>query len=173
MRKLFFFCLVIFCSSCTLKEQDKTSAQLYFDLDSYFKAESQRLSKANLQIHKTVMVNGQSEEKNIKINNWEKEFESFIAADINKASWRGSFKVQKDNLTTIYLTQNEKIPVKKVEITYLKDKIYGIKIFITTTNRLYTSKDSLVYYPDSLYQIKKLQDIKLMDPKTYQVTGRF
>lgn len=119
------------------------------------------------------MVNGQSEEKNIKINNWEKEFESFIAADINKASWRGSFKVQKDNLTTIYLTQNEKIPVKKVEITYLKDKIYGIKIFITTTNRLYTSKDSLVYYPDSLYQIKKLQDIKLMDPKTYQVTGRF
>ena len=173
MRKLFFFCLVIFYSSCTLKEQDKTSAQLYFDLDSYFKTEAQRLSKANPQIDKTVMVNGQLEEKNVKINNWEKEFESFIAADINKASWRGSFKVQKDNLTTIYLTQNEKIPVKIVEITYLKDKIYGIKIFITTTNRLYTSKDSLVYYPDSLYQIKKLQDIKLMDPKTYQVTGKF
>lgn len=173
MRKLFFFCLVVFYSSCTLKEQDKTSAPHYFDLDSYFKAEAQRLSKANLQIDKTVMVNGQSEEKNVKINNWEKEFESFISADINKASWGGSFKIQKDSATTVYLTQNEKIPVKKVEITYHKDKIYGIKIFITTTNRLYTSKDSLVYYPDSLYQIKKLQDIKLMGPKTYQVTGRF
>lgn len=173
MRKLFFFCLVVFCNSCTLKEQDKTSAQPYFDLDSYFKAEAQRLSKSNLQIDKTVMVNGESEEKNIKINNWEKEFESFIAADINKASWKGSFKIRKDSATTTYLTENEKIPVKKVEITYRKDKIYGIKIFITTTNRLYTSKDSLTYYPDSLYQLKKLQQIKLMGPKTYQVTGRF
>ncbi len=58
MRKLFFFCLVVFYSSCTLKEQDKTNAQPYFDLDSYFKAEAQRLSKANLQINKTVKVNG-------------------------------------------------------------------------------------------------------------------
>lgn len=173
MRKLFFFYLVVFYSSCTLKEQDKTNAQPYFDLDSYFKAEAQRLSKANLQINKTVKVNGQSEAKNIKITNWEKEFESFIAANINKASWKGSFKVQKDSSTTIYITQNEKIPVKKVEIVYRKNKIFGIKIFISNTNRLYTSKDSLTYYPDSLYQIKKLQQIKLMDSKTYQITGKF
>lgn len=173
MRKLFFFCLVVFYSSCTVKEQDETNAQPYFDLDSYFKAEAQRLSKANLQINKTVKVNGQSEAKNIKITNWEKEFESFISANINKASWKGSFKAQKDSNKTTYVTQNEKIPVKKVEIVYRKNKIYGIKIFISNTNRLYTSKDSLTYYPDSLYQIKKLQQIKLMDSKTYQITGKF
>lgn len=173
MKKLFFFCLVVFYSSCTLKEQDKTNTPSYFDLDSYFKSEAKRLSEANFQIEKTVIVNGESEEKNIIINNWEKEFDSFIAADINKVSWKGSFKVKKDSITTIYVTQNEKIPVKKVEIVYRKEKIYGIKIFITNTNRLYTSKDSLTYYPDSLYRIKKLQQIKLMGPKTYQITGRF
>lgn len=173
MKKIIICCLVVFYSSCTLKEQEKTTAKSYFGLDSYFKSEASRLTKANLQIDKTVMVNGESEEKNVKINNWEKELESFISSDINKASWKGSFEIQKDNSKITYLTDNKKIPVKKVEITYRKDKIYGIKIFITNTNKLYTSKDSLIYYPDSLYQIKKVQQIKLMDQKMYQVTGRF
>ena len=173
MKKIFFYCLVIIYSSCTIKEQDKSMAKSYFDLDSYFKSEANRLTKANLPINKTVSVNGEDEEKEIRINNWENEFDSFISANINKAAWRGSYKVIKHNSAEIYLTGNEKIPVKKVEITYRKDKIYSIKIYITNNNRLYTSKDSLSYYPDSLYQIKKVQQIKLMDQKTYQVTGRF
>ncbi len=173
MRKIIFYCLILFCSSCTLKEQEKAAGKTYFDLESYFKSEANRLSKANLQIDKTVLVNGESEEKNVKINNWEKELESFTSSDINKTSWRGAFKIKKDFSTETYVSDNEKINVKKVEITYRKNIIYGIKIFITTTNRLYTSKDSLIYYPDSLYQIKKVQQIKLMDKKMYDITGRF
>ena len=119
------------------------------------------------------IVNGEREDMKVKINNWEKEFETFISSDINKSSWRGSFKVKKDYSTEIYVTDNEKIPIKKVEIFYRNDKISGIKIIINTSNRLYISKDTLSYYPDSLYQIKKVQKIKLMDQKTYQIIGKF
>lgn len=63
MKKLIFACCVIFCSACTLKEQDKTQAKTYFDLETYFKQEATRLTKSNQPIYKTVLVNGKAEEK--------------------------------------------------------------------------------------------------------------
>ncbi|MFA6276342.1 MAG: hypothetical protein WC622_06310 [Pedobacter sp.] len=173
MKKLIFAYCVLFCSACTLKEQDKISAKTYFDMESYFKQEATRLTKANQAIDKTVFVNGKAEEKKLLIKNWEKEFRSFIDADINKASWRGSFKLTKTDSITTYTSNSEKIPVKKLEITYKGNKLMAIKVFVTNTNDLYTSQDSLSYYPDSLYQIKKTQHIKLMDEKKYQITGKF
>lgn len=173
MKKILICCLVIFCSSCTLKEQENLNDQLYFDVDNYFKLEAKRLTKANPQVDKTVNVNGDTEHKKLRVNNWEKEFESFISADINKASWRGAFKVKKEQNLETYLATSDKIPVKKLEITYRNDKIYGIKILIANTNHLYSSKDSLSYYPDSLYAIKKVQQIKLMEQKSYSITGKF
>lgn len=173
MKKLFFACFVLFCSACTLKEQDKIATKSYFDLESYFKQEATRLTKANQLIDKTVLVNGKAEEKNLLIKDWEKEFSSFIDADINKASWRGSFKLAKTDSLTTYTSNSDKIPVKKLEITYKDNKVMAIKVFVTNTNNLYTSQDSLSYYPDSLYQIKKTQHIKLMDEKKYQITGKF
>jgi hypothetical protein len=173
MKKLIFACGVLFCSACTLKEQDKIAVKTYFDMESYFKQEAARLTKANQAIDKTVLVNGKTEEKKLLIKNWEKEFSSFIDADINKASWRGSFKLTKTDSLTTYTSNSEKIPVKKLEITYKDNKVMAIKVFVTNTNDLYTSQDSLSYYPDSLYQIKKTQHIKLMDEKKYQITGKF
>lgn len=173
MRKIVICFLVIFGSSCTLKEQDKPTVPSYFDLDNYFKAEAKRLTKANTPIEKSVGVNGQVEQQKIQITNWEKEFDSFISADINKASWKGSFKVQKNPSLTIYATESDKIPVKELRIAYRNNQIYSIKIFISNSNNLYTSKDSLSYYPDSLYQINKTQHIKLMEEKKYNITGRF
>ena len=172
MRKLFCFFLIL-ASSCTLKEQKMDGTGVYFDLTAYFKKEAARLSQSNLSIDKTVTVNGSQEEKKIKIDDWEKEFQSFISADINKASWRGSFKLEQDSISETYFTENEKIPVKKVEIAYRGDQIFSIKIFIINTNYLYVSNDSLSYYPDSLYQIKKTQKIKLLNEKKYSINGAF
>lgn len=149
------------------------SKKLYIDLESYFKTEADRLSKINSIIDKTVIVNGQKEEKKVKILNWKKEFEPFISADINKSSWRGEFIIKKDHLKETYNTNNEKIPIKKIQITYKNDLIYSIMISINISNSLYYSKDSLIYYPDSIYEIKKVQKIKLMEQKVYQVLGRF
>ncbi|RZL50307.1 MAG: hypothetical protein EOP00_05015 [Pedobacter sp.] len=143
------------------------------DLESYFKAEANRLAKANLTIDKTVTINDQTEEKKVKIANWEQEFSSFIDADINKASWRGAFKLTKNGNVETYISDSKRIPVKKVIVNYQNELIKSVKVFIVNTNDLYVSKDSLTYYPDSLYEIKKTQQIKLMDGKQYHVTGKF
>ncbi|KQB99090.1 hypothetical protein [Pedobacter sp. Hv1] len=173
MKKLILYSFVVFCSACTFKEQDNLSTKTYVDLAGYFKKEALRLKQNKLPIDKMVMVNGKMEEKKVTIANWEKEFDSFISADINKASWRGAFKITKNDNVAIYTSNSDKIPVKKVEVTYQNEKITTIKIFVTNTNDLYTSKDTLSYYPDSLYEIKKIQSIKLMSEKKYQITGKF
>lgn len=173
MRKLFFCFFVVIWSSCTLKEQEKVNAKTYFDLQGYFKGEASRLAKNNPTINKTVIVNGKSETHQASIPNWEQEFDLFTQADINKASWRGSFATTATENLKTYSSQSEKIPIKKLEVSYKDNKVSGVRIFVTNTNDLYTSTDSLSYYPDSLYEIKKVQRIKLMKEKKYQIIGKF
>lgn len=165
--------LIIFTSSCSNYDDNAREHPLYFDIGSYFKEEAIRLTKANKTIYKTVIVNGKAEQKKLTVTNWQQEFSSFIDADINKASWRGSFNYKKLGQIETYTSDYKKIPVKKLTVTLEGKKVKSIKIFILNTNDLYTSKDSLIYFPDSLYFIQKIQKIKLMDGKQYQVIGKF
>lgn len=173
MRKFIVFGFIIFCFSCNVKDEKTIESKLYFDIEGYFNKEATRLNKKHVAVEKMVSVNGKSEEKKVKIHNWKKEFNSFISADINKASWRGSFKSQEHQDLRIYTSNNEKIPVKKLEIAFKRDQVLSIKIFLETKNSLYVSRDSLTYIPDSIYIIKKTQNIKLMDPKNYRIVGKF
>lgn len=173
MKKQLSFCVILLCLACNVKEEKKIEDKLYFDLNGYFNKEATRLTKTNPTVFKTVVVNGKIEEKNLKLHNWKQEFSSFIDADINKASWRGSFTVNKTDSSATFTSQNKKIPINKVEIRFLNKDVASVKIFINNKNYLYNSNDSLTYYPDSLYEIKKTQNIKLMDAKNYQVTGKF
>ena len=171
--RILLFCLVIaFFTSCNINEQEKVKIKTYFDLETYFKKEAKHLAEKKGPIDKTVIINGKAEQKIISINNWEKELGSFIDADINKASWRGSFQFLTIGDAKIYTSQSEKIPVKKVEVREKDGKVISIKIFVHNINDLYISQDSLSYFPDSLYRIKKSQKIKLMEEKRYEILGR-
>lgn len=146
---------------------------MYFDIKGYFEKEADRLLKLNLSISKTVSVNQEDEQKKVRIKDYKKELSAFISSDINKASWRGAFVELKNSNLTSYRTDNAKIPVKKIEITYDESSISSIRIIAETTNILYASRDTLIYYPDSLYQIKKTQKIKWLKEKSYKVIGQF
>lgn len=172
MRVFLYCCIVVFCASCNLKGEEKAKVKTYFDIETYFKAEAKRMAIKNGPIHKTVVINGKAEQKVISIKNWEKEFGAFIDADINKASWRGSFQVSGKADTKIYTSQSEKIPVKKLEVIEKKGKVISVQIFIHNINDLYISQDSLSYFPDSLYRIKKSQKIKIMGQKSYEIIGK-
>ena len=165
--------LILILSACTANEQNKTQTGGYFDLKGYFEKEAIRLNTLSLQIDKSVEVNGNGEQKRVKIKDFKNELGTFITSDINKSSWRGSFSVKKETNTESYTTVNAKIPVKKVEIHYLNQKIKWIQIIAITDNILYHSSDTLTYYPDSLYEIKKTQKIKLLKEKKYVISGRF
>jgi len=173
MRK-YALLLVGFLMSCGTPEQEQRSAELeYFDLKGYFSKEAASLSRSAALVSKTVIVNDSAEQKQVKITNWEKELSAFVDADINKVAWKGAFKTISNDAGLQYTSTNDKVPVKRLQIIKNNEAITGIVIVLENSNYLYRSTDTLSYYPDSLYQIKKSQQIKLMSPKRYQITGRF
>ncbi len=90
-----------------------------------------------------------------------------------RTSWKGLFNLSKKEGQEIYNSANEKVPVKEIKIDKEGQNIKAIMIVVKNSNSLYTSEDSLFYYPDSIYCIKKTQKIKLLDEKKYEIKGLF
>lgn len=171
------FFILLLCSGCQRTPEQMQKNELnYFDLKGYFEKESIRLSNAAPIITKTVRVNDSSETKTTRIADWDKELEIFKDADINKNAWKGLFKITNLNSDQQYTTDNEKIPVKEVTVFYKNaqlNDIKGLRIIVKNTNLLYHSSDTLIYYPDSIYQVKKTQNILFLSNKRYQISGKF
>jgi len=165
--------IVLLLFSCTQSQQNQVQKDSYFKVKEYFEKEVNRLNKRKPRVDKTVSINGVKEQRQLQIADFKNELNIFISSDINKASWNGAFQIKKAQDVTIYTTADEKIPVKRLEISYQHNKVKSISILLLTTNILYHSSDTLTYFPDSLYEIKKTQKIKLLNEKKYAVIGRF
>lgn len=173
MRK-YAFLMAVFLFSCGNPEQPKQeTAGTYFDLKGYFNKEAQALNRRGPMVKKSVVVNDKAEEKQLKVTDWQKELSIFIDADINKPAWKGEFKVSNNTNGSTYRSNNDQVPVKQVDIIRQGETVKWITILIHNSNYLYSSTDTLSYYPDSLYQIRKSQQIKLLSPKRYRITGTF
>ncbi|SHG21545.1 hypothetical protein [Pedobacter caeni] len=166
--------LLLLCYGCgdsTVASQK--NAHTYFDLKGFFEKERARLSQSNPLILKTVMVNDSSESKQLRIADWKKELSAFSDADMNRAAWKGLFQIRKTTSGVAYTTDSKKVPVKEVLVMERNGKLYGLQILIRNSTTLYTSSDTLSYYPDSLYEVKKSQNIRLLSEKNYRITGKF
>lgn len=160
--------------SCNQGKDSKIdSGNAYFDLQGYFEKEIARLQRLNPTVSKTVSVNGINESNNVKVADWKKELAIFANADINKASWQGSFTNKKVGSADVYSSDSKKIPVKRVYVAKRGSEIQKIEIIIANKNILFQSNDTLSYYPDSLYLIKKQQKIRLLNEKKYTISGKF
>ncbi|MEH3114736.1 hypothetical protein [Pedobacter terrae] len=172
IKKLFIPVFALALSSCNQRKEAQANTHLaYFDIKGYFEKEISRLQRLNPIVNKTVKVNGDVESKDSKIADWTKELAIFVNADINKTSWKGSFNKQVKNGVDIYTSDHKKIPIKKVSIMWRGQNAGKIEIIVDNKNILYQSQDTLTYYPDSLYSIKKHQKIKLLKDKRYSVVG--
>jgi hypothetical protein len=171
MRWLSCVFLGIILHSCSQPSQNKMQVKTYFDLKSYFEKEANQLNRVNLAIDKYVSINGNISQKSVRIEDFHKELNSFIDADINKAAWKNEFKVTRKGDIITYLTSNQKIPVKKLEIQYQDKRVSSIYIVMKVDNMLYHSTDTLTYKPNQYYEIKKLQKIKLLEEKRYTIKG--
>jgi 2-hydroxy-3-keto-5-methylthiopentenyl-1-phosphate phosphatase len=170
IKKLFIPVFAIALFSCNQRKEAEANTDLvYFDIKGYFEKEISRLQKLNPVVNKTVSVNGAVESKSSKIADWSKELTIFVNADINKTSWKGSFKTVKQNETEVYTSDSKKIPIKKISVTQHGQQVDKIEIIIDNKNILYQSQDTLTYCPDSLYSIKKQQKIRLLKDKKYSV----
>ena len=170
---LLFLIILLFggCTSETPKKQ--TSALQYFDLKGYMDGETKRLKQLAPSIHKSVFVDDKEESRTLKEIDWEKELSAFSDADINKTAWKDLFIISKTDDAEIYTSDNGKVPVKSLEVVYRAGKVFKIQVLNKNSNMLYNSNDTLSYFPDSLYEIKKTQHIKLLQGKNYRIIGRF
>ena len=172
MKKYYAIILIALtaCNNPKPAKSDATSS--IFDLPAYFAAEVKNLEAKKPLVQKSVWINKKAESKTVRISNWKKELSIFTDADINKKAWAGEFQKSVTDTSEQYITANEKIPVKQVTIYKRGSVVTGINIFIRNGNYLYTSTDTLSYYPNKLYQIKKMQQIRFMNSKSYRILGK-
>jgi len=172
-RSILFYLLALLFFSCNQeKESEANKDFLYFDIKGYFDKEAQRLHRDNPTVLKSVGVNKNFERKTLKIGDWETELSIFSNADINKTAWKGSFKITTVQNVLLYTASEQKIPVKTVLVKKENNKVKEIKIIIHNKNILYYSSDTLIYIPDSLYQVNKQQKIRFFKNKSYQISGK-
>lgn len=171
-RKILLPGILLVFLGCNPAGKSQKNPLTYFDLKGYFEKEALRLSAINPLLTKTVSVNNMEETKKIRITDWAKELSAFSDADINRSAWKGLFNKKNTGQQETYMSDNKKVPVKEVMISKRNGQVYGIRIVISYSNVLYSSADTLSYFPDSLYQVKKKQQIRLLAEKNYTITGR-
>lgn len=161
-------------SSC-IKNKDKltTNEEYFFNLKNYFEREAQRLTKKQTIVLKEVRRNSSFEIKEVKIQDWEKEFGLFIESDINKLSWKDSYQEIAHQDTLIFKSKDPKLRTQEITIIKENERIKEIFIKNIVKNYLYKSNEELVYYPDSLYQINKQQDVLVIGSNDYHISGYF
>lgn len=142
----------------------------YFSLENYFSAEIERLSALNNPVRKTVVINGESESQTLHIPNWNHELDLFLEADINKAAWRDSYAIDSTENALVYEALEPDLKTRKIKIKKgPKGEVTQIEIENEVSNWIYRSKEWLNYVPDSVYEIRKQQDIRIVGTNEYHV----
>lgn len=162
---------IVSLSSCVKNKTELANEEYFFSLRNYFEKEAQRLTDEQPTILKEVKRNSSTEEKELKIKDWKKEFGLFIESDINKISWKDSFQETIHQDTLIYRSKDPKLRTQEIVIIKENKQIKEITIKNVVKNYLYNSVENLIYYPDSLYQINKRQDVVVIGTNEYQISG--
>lgn len=169
-------CGVILCISglaaCQPDVHKQSAGKKYFDLKGFIGIEAAKLNKAHTTVNKTVDHNNSAgtQTKTIKIN-WEKELGLFTASDINKPAWQDSYRIEQKGDSVIYTALQPELATRRLVIWKDNGKVEKIAIDNATHNLLYHTTEKLLYYPDSLYLINKIQKVKLMGENRYLIKG--
>lgn len=160
-------------SACKPDVKETGASLKYFDLDGYFKNEAARLTKADLLVNKSVMHNGATETKKLHIDNWNTELSLFKASDINRPAWKHSYSVVADSDLVIYKALEPELTTREILIKMSSGKVKYMMIINNAHNMLYTTREKLSYFPDSLYLIQKAQTVRFMGVNKYDIKGLF
>ncbi|MCX6186583.1 MAG: hypothetical protein NTU43_06235 [Bacteroidetes bacterium] len=147
------------------------------DLKSYFEDEISRLCLSNYTLEKTLLFDGETEQKNTKKVDWKKEIEPFLDLDIHKNTYTGrliadTILLSQDEFEVLYIPNDSSLDLKQLHVQFMHQKINGIKAEFASHNPLYHSYKLYEYFPDSLYLIEGNQKVKLVHSPSYSAIGR-
>jgi hypothetical protein len=165
------FVLLLAINSCKSDSHSASDTNRFFDIKGFFKADSARLSKLNPLVNKTVVHNGITETKKVRIPNWGTELSLFSESDINKPAWKASYNVQTTDDFLIYKAKDPSLKTQRITIKREGERLMWIMIVNHTKNILYESFEKLSYFPDSLYLIQKKQRVRVLGTDIYKISG--
>jgi len=169
MRNRSIFLLFFILASCK-PAAEKSLKNSFEDIKGFFESEVIRLNKNKSVVDKTITQNELSETKEGIQIDWENELSLFTGSDINKASWKDSYRIIKDSSSIAYLAIDTTLRTREIRIKMDSNgKPRHILIKNSSKNYLYESTETLMYIPDSAYSIDKYQKVILLGKNKYLI----
>ncbi len=186
MRWLFGLLLLttVFLTACR-PEIEGTKKETYFSTDRYFTQLIDSLSGTTTTLVKRAIINAQTEVDTVVVHQdsifWQREWQAFREADINKPALIGQYEVD-TQLTTDTLFQ---APVLEIRHTAQKNdlrtkellvwlspdtrEVLGFYLRTTDQNVIYKSGQSLTFIRDEGYTIDAYQQVVTQGEETYRL----
>lgn len=168
--------------SCAQDEEkpmeNPTQIDKYFLLKDFVKGQINILDE--VKVRKMTSIKGKVEntEQQMDIDDWRKELDIFIQADINKASLSTSYATEKNDGYIVHrLKPGEKSSIQEIKVAYYGDKISEISFTSHQQNIFYTSESEGVLRVDtatgkiSSYQVRGTQKVWFLPTNKIEVKG--
>lgn len=168
--------------SCAQDEEkpmeNPTQIDKYFLLKDFVKGQIYLLDE--VKVRKMTSIKGKVEntEQQMNIEDWRKELDIFIQADINKASLSTSYATEKGAGFTIHrLKPGEKSSIQEIKVAYDEDEISQISFTSHQQNIFYTSESEGILSVDtatgkiSSYQVRGIQKVWFLPTNKIEVKG--
>jgi hypothetical protein len=166
-------CLFVACKP-SVEERVKP---VFYPWEKYLTAQIDSLAKHPEAVHKTILLAGKKEEKQLKEMDWKQEWAMFLHADLNKPAAATSYdNLSEDGFVWYSLKANESLPVKKLYIQLdALDRPAKVEIEIEEKNFLFeTHKKLHMNFADGrvqTYSIEGSQQMRWMSPTHYSLMG--
>ncbi len=169
--------LVMLMLFVSCKEESTTKIHKYYDLKTAITNQISVLDKRKPTFSKTVWSENVPETKNVKIEDWSKEFELFLQTDLNKPAYLNSYEINQSDSSIVYhLKKSENLPVKDIKILLKNNQLTAMEATIANQNYLYetdkhvkmTLADNVVNY----YLIEGTQKLVFGDKKAFKIEAK-
>lgn len=167
--------IVLLVSACA--EESTTITKKYFDLSTVIQSQIKILNEKKPSFTKTVWDENTPETKTVIIQDWAKEFELFLQADLNKPAYLNSYEViETDTLLNYRLKSTESLPVKSLTIHKVNGQLESIEATVQKKNYLYESDKQIRLHlaggqVDS-YFINGTQQLVFSDKKVFKIEAK-
>lgn len=149
----------------------------FFDLQAFFEEEAKYLEAASPTLDKIIQHNGQTEQHTVSISDWPAELRFFSKVDINKPSWQDQYQVdtlpEPEGYKLRYKALNDNLETRSLDIMIAADTVRAIVAIKRVENQVYNSQQYLTYIPRQRYEIKRVQDVALLEPNDYLIQATY
>ena len=165
--------MVLLSISCSSGEK-RGAYKPFFDLNGYFQDEAIRLSQLAGPFEKTVLVDGEEEEKTLDSLDWASEFRVFTASDINLPAWFDKYAIDsvlvEGTLTDLkYIAIDTSLKTREIQITFDNGNPSWVSVKRESNSPLASTLQELEYIPASGYRLSSSQTLRLSEEKVVEV----